>query len=165
MVFRSIIYSYPVRVAFKKDVDIPMLRVSHKAGTEVEVPLYLALKLEEMDAVEIDDRNMIQPKDVASLKYIEQKENYPARLPEGFYPKVRLTIYILNKRGDAKAVRMMLQDVRELVMERVRKMAVLLATRPDVINDQSFLDRLTPEEKALLLSMHTSISSFTLSVT
>jgi len=165
VVFRSVIYSYPVRVAFKKDVDIPMLGVSHKAGTEVEVPLYLALKLEEMDAVEIDDRNMIQPKDVASLKYVEQRENYPVKLPDGFYPRVRLTIHILNKRGDAKAVRMILQDVRELVMERVRKMAVLLATRPDVINDQSFLDRLTPEEKALLLSMHTSISSFTLSVT
>jgi DNA replication factor GINS len=102
---------------------------------------------------------------VASLKYVEQRENYPVKLPDGFYPRVRLTIHILNKRGDAKAMRMMLQDVRELVMERVRKMAVLLATRPDVINDQSFLDRLTPEEKALLLSMHTSISSFTLSVT
>jgi DNA replication factor GINS len=101
----------------------------------------------------------------STSKVPEGRTPYGWRLKKTFYPRVRLTIHILNRRGDAKAVRMMLQDVRELVMERVRKMAVLLATRPDVINDQSFLDRLTPEEKALLLSMHTSISSFTLSVT
>jgi len=165
VVFRSVLYSYPVRVVFRKDVDIPMLGVSHKAGTEIEVPLYLALKLEEMGAVEIDDRNVIQPKDVTSLKYVEQRESYPVKLPDGFYPRVKLTIYMLNKKGDAKAVRTILQDVRELVMERVRKMAVLLATRPDAINDQSLLERLTPEERALLLSMYTSISSFTLSIT
>jgi len=163
--FRGIIYSYPIRVVFKKDVDIPLLGISHKAGTEVDIPLYLALKLEEMGAVEIDDRNLIQPKEVASLKYVEQRESYPARLPEGFYPRVKLTVYILNKRGDVKAVRDVLQYVKELVVERIRKIAVLVATRPDIVNDQNFLERLTPEEKALLHSMYVSLSSFVLSVT
>jgi DNA replication factor GINS len=163
--FRGIIYSYPIRVVFKKDVDIPLLGISHKAGTEVDIPLYLALKLEEMGAVEIDDRNLIQPKEVASLKYVEQRESYPARLPEGFYPRVKLTVYILNKRGDVKAVRDVLQYVKELVVERIRKIAVLVATRPDIINDPNFLERLTPEEKALLHSMYVSLSSFVLSVT
>jgi DNA replication factor GINS len=163
--FRGIIYSYPIRVVFKKDVDIPLLGISHKAGTEVDIPLYLALKLEEMGAVEIDDRNLIQPKEVASLKYVEQRESYPARLPEGFYPRVKLTVYILNKRGDVKAVRDVLQNVKELVVERIRKIAVLVATRPDIINDPNFLERLTPEEKALLHSMYVSLSSFVLSVT
>jgi DNA replication factor GINS len=163
--FRGIIYSYPIRVVFKKDVDIPLLGISHKAGTEVDIPLYLALKLEEMGAVEIDDRNLIQPKEVASLKYVEQRESYPARLPEGFYPRVKLTVHILNKRGDVKAVRDVLQYVKELVVERIRKIAVLVATRPDIINDPNFLERLTPEEKALLHSMYVSLSSFVLSVT
>jgi DNA replication factor GINS len=163
--FRGIIYSYPIRVVFKKDVDIPLLGISHKAGTEVDIPLYLALKLEEMGAVEIDDRNLIQPKEVASLKYVEQRESYPARLPEGFYPRVKLTVYILNKRGDVKAVRDVLQNVKELVVERIRKIAVLVATRPDITNDPNFLERLTPEEKALLHSMYVSLSSFVLSVT
>ncbi len=165
MAFRGIIYSYPIRVVFKKDVDIPLLGISHKAGTEVDIPLYLALKLEEMGAVEIDDRNLIQPKEVASLKYVEQRESYPARLPEGFYPRVKLTVYILNKRGDVKAVRDVLQYVKELVVERIRKIAVLVATRPDIINDPNFLERLTPEEKALVHSMYVSLSSFVLSVT
>jgi DNA replication factor GINS len=124
----------------------------------------LALKLEEMGAVEIDDRNLIH-KEVASLKYVEQRESYPARLPEGFYPRVKLTVYILNKRGDVKAVRDVLQNVKELVVERIRKIAVLVATRPDIINDPNFLERLTPEEKALLHSMYVSLSSFVLSVT
>jgi DNA replication factor GINS len=163
--FRGIIYSYPIRVVFKKDVDIPLLGISHKVGTEVDIPLYLALKLEEMGAVEIDDRNLIQPKEVASLKYVEQRESYPARLPEGFYPRVKLTVYILNKRGDVKAVRDVLQNVKELVVERIRKIAVLVATRPDITNDPNFLERLTPEEKALLHSMYVSLSSFVLSVT
>jgi DNA replication factor GINS len=163
--FRGIIYLYPIRVVFKKDVDIPLLGISHKAGTEVDIPLYLALKLEEMGAVEIDDRNLIQPKEVASLKYVEQRESYPARLPEGFYPRVKLTVYILNKRGDVKAVRDVLQNVKELVVERIRKIAVLVATRPDITNDPNFLERLTPEEKALLHSMYVSLSSFVLSVT
>jgi DNA replication factor GINS len=163
--FRGVIYSYPIRVVFKKDVDIPLLGISHKAGTEVDIPLYLALKLEEMGAVEIDDRNLIQPKEVASLKYVEQRESYPARLPEGFYPRVKLTVHILNKRGDVKAVRDVLQYVKELVVERIRKIAVLVATRPDIINDPNFLERLTPEEKALLHSMYVSLSSFVLSVT
>ncbi len=165
MAFRGIIYSYPIRVVFKKDVDIPLLGISHKAGTEVDIPLYLALKLEEMGAVEIDDRNLIQPKEVASLKYVEQRESYPARLPEGFYPRVKLTVHILNKRGDVKAVRDVVQYVKELVVERIRKIAVLVATRPDIINDPNFLERLTPEEKALLHSMYVSLSSFVLSVT
>ena len=164
MAFRGVVYSYPVRVVFKKDVDIPLLGISHKAGTEVDLPLYLALKLEEMGAVEIDDSNFIQPKDVASLKYVEQRESYPARLPEGFYPRVKLTVHVLNKRGDVKA-RDVLQYVRELVVERIRKIAVLVATRPDIVNDQNFLERLTPEEKALLHSMYVSLSSFVLSVT
>lgn len=165
MAFRGVVYSHPVRVVFKKDVDIPLLGISHKAGTEVDIPLYLALKLEEMEAVEIDDSNLIQPKEVASLKYVEQRESYPARLPEGFYPRVKLTVHVLNKRGDVKAVRNILQDIRELVVERIRKMAVLVATRPDIVNDQNFLERLTPEEKALLHSMYVSLSSFTLSIT
>jgi DNA replication factor GINS len=163
--FRGIIYSYPIRVVFKKDVDIPLLGISHKAGTEVDIPLYLALKLEEMGAVEIDDRNLIQPKEIAPLKYVEQREGYPIKLPEGFYPRVKLTVHVLNKRGDVKAVRNILQDVKELVVERIRKIAVLMATRPDIINDPNFLERLTPEEKALLHSMYVSLSSFVLSVT
>jgi DNA replication factor GINS len=163
--FRGIIYSHPIRVVFKKDVDIPLLGISHKAGTEVDIPLYLALKLEEMGAVEIDDRNLIQPKEVASLKYVEQRESLPARLPDGFYPRVKLTVHILNKRGDVKAVRDVLQYVKELVVERIRKISVLVATRPDIINDPNFLERLTPEEKALLHSMYVSLSSFVLSVT
>jgi len=163
--FRGIIYSYPIRVVFKKDVDIPLLGISHKAGTEVDIPLYLALKLEEMGAVEIDDSNLIQPKEVASLKYVEQRESYPTRLPEGFYPRLKLTVYILNKRSDVKAVRDVLQYVKELVVERIRKIAVLVAMRPDIINDPNFLERLTPEEKALLHSMYVSLSSFVLSVT
>jgi len=62
-------------------------------------------------------------------------------------------------------VRTILQDVKELVVERIRKIAVLVATRPDIVNDQNFLERLTPEEKALLHSMYVSLSSFVLSVT
>ena len=51
------------------------------------------------------------------------------------------------------------------MVERIRKIAVLVATRPDIVNDQNFLERLTPEEKALLHSMYVSLSSFTLSIT
>ncbi|WP_187146749.1 GINS complex subunit Sld5 [Pyrobaculum neutrophilum] len=162
--YGGVVGSYPVRVAFKKDVDLPLLGVSHKAGTEAEVPLYLALKLDEMGAVEIDESGAIQPRDVTSLKYVEQRESYPVKLPEGFYARVKLAAYIFNKRGDVKSLRTLVQEVRELVIERVRKIAVLVATRPDIINDQSFLDRLTAEERALLTSIHASVTSFALSI-
>ncbi|MGC9131355.1 MAG: GINS complex subunit Sld5 [Pyrobaculum sp.] len=162
--FNSVANYYPVRVTFRRDVSLPLLGVSYQANTVAEVPLYLALKLDEMGAVEIDEAYALPPRDVASLKYVEQRETYPAKLPEGFYPRLRLTIYLLSKRGDAKTVKTILQDVRELLIERVKKMALLVATRHDVINDQSFMERLTPEEKALLMSMYNAITQFMLSV-
>ncbi|ABL88360.1 Protein of unknown function DUF1288 [Pyrobaculum islandicum DSM 4184] len=164
MSFGGITNWRPVRVVFKRDVDLPLLGISHKAGTETEVPLYLALRLDEMGAVEIDESNAVQPRDVASLKYLEQRESYPVKLPEDFYPRVRLTIYLLNKKGDVKTLRTVVQDVRELVIERIKKISVLVATKPDIVNDQDFVSRLTPEEKALLLSIHAAITSFIFSI-
>ncbi|MEM0483972.1 MAG: GINS complex subunit Sld5 [Pyrobaculum sp.] len=164
MVFHSVINFHPVRVVFKRDVSLPSLGLSYQTNTVAEVPLFLALKLADMDAVEIDESYVISPKDVATLKYAEQRDNYPVKLPEGFYPRVRITIYLLGKKGDSKTVRAVIQEVRELLIERVRKIAMLIAARPELANDQSFLERLTPEEKALLTSMHNAITSFILSV-
>ncbi|MEZ0318485.1 MAG: GINS complex subunit Sld5 [Pyrobaculum sp.] len=162
--YRGVVDSYGVRVVFKKDVSLPLLGADYQANAEAEVPLYLAVKLDELGAVEIDESALLQPKEVASLKYVEQRENYPVKLPEGFYPRLRLTMYILNKKGDVKTIRTLLQDVRELLIERIKKIALLIASRPDVINDQAFLERLTPEERALLASLHTSITTFITSV-
>ena len=107
-------------------------------------------------AVRIAER-LLKP-DVSII--MEQRETYPVQLPEGFYARVKLTVHVLNKRGDSKGARAVAQDLRELLIERVRKIAVLVATKPDVVSDQGFLERLTPEEKALLNSMYVSISSF-----
>jgi len=159
-VYQGILNDYRVRVVFKKDVALPLLGVSYKANTEADLPLYLALSLEEVGAVEIDEGSLIAPKDVTTYKYMEQRETYPVQLPEGFYARVKLTVHALNKRGDSKGARAMAQDLRELLIERVRKIAVLVATKPDVVSDQGFLERLTPEEKALLNSMYATISSF-----
>ncbi|MGK0548282.1 MAG: GINS complex subunit Sld5 [Pyrobaculum sp.] len=162
--FQSITSFYPVRVVFKKDVSLPQLGISYQADTSAEIPLFLALKLDEMNAVEIDDSYVISPKDIANIKYAEQRESYPAKLPEDFYPRLKLSVYLLNKKGDSKTVRMLFQETRELLIERVKKIALLVATRSDIVNDQSFLERLALEEKALLASMYNTITSFMMSI-
>ncbi|MEM4964873.1 MAG: GINS complex subunit Sld5, partial [Pyrobaculum sp.] len=64
MVFHSVINFHPVRVVFKRDVSLPSLGLSYQTNTVAEVPLFLALKLADMDAVEIDESYVISPKDV-----------------------------------------------------------------------------------------------------
>jgi DNA replication factor GINS len=165
VIYASILSSYTVRVAFKRDVALAPLNVSYGAGVEADVPLYLAIKLDEMGVAEIVDWDAtLQPGDIAALKYVERRESYPSKLPDRFYPRVKLTMYLLSKRGDLKTLRALAQEVRELVIERVRKMAALVAARPDVVNEQSFLERLEPEERALLTSVYTAVVPFILSV-
>lgn len=155
--FLGVLNLHNVRVVFKKDVSIPQLGLSHRAGTTAEVPLYLAIRLEELGAVEIDESQAVQPREVATLRYREQKESLPVELPESFYARAKLAHYLLSKKGDVKNARALAQEVRELAIERLKKFVVLLASRPEVADDQDFLKRLTPEERALLFSLHVDI--------
>lgn len=157
MAYAGIVDGYPVRVVFKRDLSLPGL--SHKAGTETEIPLYLAIKLEELGVVEIDQSLVLSPKEVASIRYQEEKESQLVKLPGDFYPRLKLSLYLLGKRGDAKTLRLLIQEARALLIERVRKMAALMAARPDIINDGTFLEKLTPEEKAFATSLRSAVYS------
>ncbi len=142
---------HKVRVTVKREVA----QIGLSRG-EVELPLYMAIKLDEYGVVEIGDSEMVKPGDVATLKYREQKERQLVKLPEDFYSRVRLTLYLLNKRGDTKQARLLAGEVRDLARERLRKMVELMTTAQEL----DFLDKLTPEERALAISLHTSISTF-----
>ncbi|MEM4898135.1 MAG: GINS complex subunit Sld5, partial [Pyrobaculum sp.] len=100
--------------------------------------------------------------EISQLNFLEEKDAaMPAKLPEGFYARLKLTLYILNKRGDLKKASDVLNGARELVIKRIRKISVLVAAQPSKINDLEFLDRLTKEERALLTSLYSTVASFT----
>ncbi|MEM1519799.1 MAG: GINS complex subunit Sld5 [Pyrobaculum sp.] len=162
MVFRGVVDQQNVRVVFQRDVNISMFGISQRAGSVSELPLSLALRLEDMGAVTIDESQLIDLKEISQLNFLEEKDAaMPAKLPEGFYARLKLTLYILNKRGDLKKASDVLNGARELVIKRIRKISVLVAAQPSKINDLEFLDRLTKEERALLTSLYSTVASFT----
>ncbi|MFB6490956.1 MAG: replication initiation protein [Thermoproteus sp. AZ2] len=154
----------PIRSSLKKDVPQILGVGPFKSGSSAFIPLFLALKLSEIGAAEIDEASLLTPQEVSQKKFAEEKEQRLVELPADFYARARATIWRLKKEGDSKEMARLISELRDLVIRRVEKMARLLAASPDLAENEEFLSRLTPEERALALSLYIELSSFIQSV-
>lgn len=137
-------------------MPLPALGLSYRAGATAEVPLYLALTLHEMGAVELDEAAGLDLREVNSLKFREAREQYPVKLPPDFYARLRVSLRLLERRGDVKGQRALVQEARDLLLARLKKLAALaLSGIPTEVEE-----RLTPEERALVHSAYSLMAGF-----
>ncbi len=151
--------SQRIRIQIVKDLPQFMGLGPYKAGTAVQLPVYTALRLVEIGAAKIDESSLLRPQEVAGLKFVEEREQLPAKLPEDFYAKLRATVAQLKKDGDSKALSALISAARDLLIRRVEKMARLLAASPELIDDEDFQGRLAPEERALAAALHGEVKA------
>ncbi|MBP1449446.1 MAG: DNA replication complex GINS family protein [Thermoproteus sp.] len=150
----------PARATALKDLPQILGAGPLKSGVTASLPLFLALKLAEIGAAQVDESLVMRPQDVSGLNFMEEKEEKPVKLPEDFYVRVKATIWVLKRKGDARALGQFLAEVRRLLIKRVEKLARILAGSPEKLGDEEFASRLTPEEKALALSLYLELLGF-----
>jgi len=157
----ALTYSRRVKVTLNKEIQLADVLGGgrYKAGSTISVPLFLGLKLAQLDLARIEE-DELKIQDVTSIKFVEQREHALAKLPDNFYTKLKVTLKKLEKEGDIRTMKALIQEVRELLIYRIRKIAALLATSPNIINDEEFMDKLTAEEKILVASLYVDIVGF-----
>lgn len=151
--------SRQIRVVVTKDLPQFMGMGPYKAGTTAVLPVYTALRLVEMGAAKLDESALLRPQDVASMKFVEEKEQFPAKLPEDFYARLKATVAQLKREGDSKGLSALISNARDLLIKRVEKLARALAASPELVEDEEFMERLTPEERALAQAIQVEIKA------
>lgn len=151
--------SRQIRVTITKDLPQFLGLGPYKAGSTAALPVYTALRLVEMGAAALDEQSLLKPQDVASLKFIEEREQLPAKLPEDFYARLRVTVAQLKRDGDSKTLGALIHNARDFLIKRIEKIARALAASPELIDDEDFLGRLTPEERAIAQALQSEIKA------
>ncbi len=158
-VVAGIAESRQIRVIIVKDLPQFLGLGPYKAGSTALLPVYTALRLVEIGAAKLDEQALLKPQDVAGLKFVEEREQMPAKLPEDFYARLRATVAQLKRDGDAKTLSALIHNARDLMIRRVEKIARMLAASPELIDDEEFMDRLTPEERAIAQALQGEIKA------
>lgn len=138
-----------IRAVVTKDVPQFLGLGPYKAGSTAMLPIYTALRLVEIGAAEIDEQLLLKPQDVAGLKFVEEREQMPAKLPEDFYARLKASVAQLKKEGDTKTLSALISNARDLIIRRMEKIARMLAASPELVDNEEFMERLTPEERAV----------------
>ncbi|CCC81198.1 replication initiation protein [Thermoproteus tenax] len=141
--------SVKLRVIITKDLPSIIGLGPFKAGSAAALPASVALRLVDMGAAQLDETELLKPQDVQSFKYSEEKDQWPIQLPEDFYARAKASILQLKREGDSRTMGQLISATRDLLIKRVEKIARLLAASPDLVENNDFMARLTPEERAL----------------
>jgi len=154
-----------VRAVLTRDVDgidLGLISIGPaKAGSVINVPPTLLEILIRRGVASLLEEDKIGSEEILKRIWLENRAPSELReLPKDFYVRARLSM-VGGEQRNAKALT---QQLRELAQLRLRKILMLLAINPGLVESRDFLDKLTVEEEALVKSMAPLIREFLNSV-
>lgn len=128
-----------------------------RKGAKLELPLGEALPLVKQGIVAIDHERLPTLQEMNKIRWIESRDPSDLqKLDEDFYLKARLSIALMEQRGEDErkigAAKAVLVDIIRLRMQKILK---AVAANPEP--SREFVEKLSIEERALYASLCKSV--------
>jgi len=159
-----------VEVIFQK--RLPQLKLggeeigSPAEGSELKLPLWAAMVLEEEGYVKIKGKEDLQlkPNDIIKLTWREERSESISKLPTNFYPRLRELLRSLNENIKKNPTHTALNEQRQVSIKvldllncRLQKILRLSFER---VPSKPSIEMLEPEELALFNSLRSEIEEW-----
>lgn len=140
-------------------VDLGLMSIGPaKAGSVINAPSSVVEVLIRRGFASLDEGDRVDNKDIIKWIWLENRDPSALReeFPRDFYVRARLSI--INEQGSNNKVS--IQQLRELIQVRLRKILMFIAMNPSITESSEFLSRLTPEEVFLVKSVAPIIKDY-----
>ncbi len=99
---------------------------------------------------QLGEEHRIRPEKLVEYYWLERRHGDIRNVPKELYILSRLSMVEALKKDDAKTIREIQHNLRELIQLRLRKILSVVAVNPDIALSREFLDKLTIEEEILV---------------
>jgi DNA replication factor GINS len=143
-----------IKVAVNRDVDridLGLLTIGpYRAGSIVTMPPQFTEIMIKRGVASLPSESRITPEEVQKRLWLESRSPGELRpLPRDFYLRARLS-----------TDRVLLNQLRELVQLRLRKIMVQVSMNPTLAETREFLEKLTLEEEVLVRFIASHVKDF-----
>lgn len=152
---RSISGNYRVPVVYLKDVErmvIGDVQIGPaRKGDQGKMPFRILKQAVSMGVASVQEEYTVDERDLVQRIFLEQRDERSLNeLPKDFYVRVKSTI-VAKEGSNEREAKVLTQRLRELVGIRLKKIALIVTSSPEVAQTDDFTRRLTLEEEALVL--------------